>query len=294
MTAARAESLAGGASSDVRPWAARRRRHRSLAVGAGICVLLVGVALAAPWLSPSNPSHVHPGAFLAAPSSAHLLGTDDLGRDVLSRLLFGSRVVLVVGFTASAIATALGVGVGMVAGYRGGVIGQGMMAVVDTIYAFPVLVLAVVLIALLGSGSWQLIAVLGFLSIPRVARLVRGQTIALREREYIDGARSVGAGATRILLRHLLPNLLGVILLQASLLVSNNVLTEASLSFLGLGVQPPTPTWGGMLRYGYGFLERAPLLSVAPGAAIALTVFGFNLLSDGLRDYLDPRLRRLA
>jgi peptide/nickel transport system permease protein len=267
-------------------------RHRMLVIGGLISAALSTAAIAAPGLAPYNAEKPDMASLLAVPSARHWLGTDDLGRDQLSRLMFGGRISLAVGGIAMAVALVLGVAVGVVAGYAGRWVDHGAMLLMDVLSAFPTLVLAVVIVGVFGPGIVNATLAIGVVAIPRFARLVRSQVLVLREYEYVHAARAVGASTTRIIWGHLVPGVRGVMIVQATLTVSFAILTEASLSFLGLGVQPPTPTWGSMLRFGYPFLQTAPWLAVVPGAAIAVAVLGFNLLGDGLRDAIDPRLRR--
>ena len=226
------------------------------------------------------------------PDAEHFLGTDPLGRDVLSRLLHGARVSLVVGVTAEMIALILGLGVGALAGYRGGRIDALLMRGADLLLAFPVPLLAMGAIAVFESPSLTLVfVVLGLMGWGGIARLVRGEVLSLREREFADAARALGAGTGRIAFRHLLPNALAPALVTATVGVAGNILTEAWLSFLGLGAQPPTPSWGGMIAEAQAYLTTRPWLCVYPGLALALTVGGFLILADGLRAALDPRRR---
>lgn len=263
-----------------------------LIIGGLISAVLSTAAIAAPGLAPYNANKPDMASLLIVPSPRHWLGTDDLGRDQLTRLMFGGRISLAVGGIAMAVALLLGVAVGLVAGYAGRWVDHGAMLLMDVLSSFPTLVLAVVIVGVFGPGIVNATLAIGVVAIPRFARLVRSQVLVLREYEYVDAARAIGASTARIIWRHLVPGVRGVMIVQATLTVSFAILTEASLSFLGLGVQPPTPTWGSMLRFGYPFLQTAPWLALVPGAAIAVAVLGFNLLGDGLRDALDPRLRR--
>ena len=263
-----------------------------LIIGGLISAVLSTAAVAAPGLAPYNAVKPDMASLLVVPSPRHWLGTDDLGRDQLTRLMFGGRISLAVGGIAMAVALVLGVAVGLVAGYAGRWVDHGAMLLMDVLSAFPTLVLAVVIVGVFGPGIVNATLAIGVVAIPRFARLVRSQVLVLREYEYVHAARAIGAPTARIIWRHLVPGVRGVMIVQATLTVSFAILTEASLSFLGLGVQPPTPTWGSMLRFGYPFLQTAPWLALVPGAAIAVAVLGFNLLGDGLRDALDPRLRR--
>ncbi|SNR74155.1 peptide/nickel transport system permease protein [Humidesulfovibrio mexicanus] len=267
-------------------------RYGMLALG----LLLVGgmslAALLAPWIAPYDPNAINVDALLLTPSFAHPLGTDALGRDVLSRILHGGRVSLWVGFVAVGISTAIGLALGLVAGYFGRLADELIMRGVDVMLCFPSFFLILAVIAFLEPDLTNIMAVIGLTSWMGVARLVRAEAMALRGRDYVLAARAAGAGPLRIILRHILPNALAPVLVSATLGVAGAILVESSLSFLGLGVQPPDASWGNMLMDGKEVLEIAPWLSVFPGVAILLTVLGYNLLGESLRDILDPRLRR--
>lgn len=255
-------------------------------------VSLVALALLANLVSPYDPSYQSLTDVLQPPSAAHFLGTDDLGRDVLSRIIFGSRVSLEVGIIAVGVALGSGVTIGLVSGYFPGIVDEALMRLLDALAAFPSLILALSITAALGMGIGPAMIAIGVVNVPSFARLARGQTLAVRELEYVQAARALGAGPFRIILRHVWPNVTAPIVVQASLAVGFAIIAEAALSFLGVGVRPPTPSWGSMLNEGYQYLEMAPWLSIAPGVAIFLTVLGFNFLGDGLRAALDPRLSR--
>ncbi len=260
-------------------------------VGLAVIAALVVAAALAPWLAPYDPTEQALDRMLQSPGRPYLLGTDDLGRDILSRLLYGARVSLLVGVLSVGISLVVGVSLGLVAGYRGGWVDEVTMRVMDGLLAFPALVLALAITAALGPSLRNAMIAIGVVGIPGFARLVRGQVLSLRAQEYVEAARAAGLGDGRIILRHILPGTLAPIIVHASLRVAFAVLAEAGLSFLGLGTQPPTPSWGAMLNVGREYLEMAPWLSVAPGAAIFVTTLSFNFLGDGLRDALDPRLR---
>lgn len=278
----------------------RRRKHKQFIanlfgvrlVGAGVVLLgiVVVCALFANVIAPYDPTAQDYTAVAQSPSAQHLLGTDDLGRDVLSRIIYGSRVSLQVGAIAVSIAVLLGGTLGLLAGYVGGVTDDVIMRFVDAVQAFPGLILALALAAALGPGVGNVMIAVGFISAPAMARLTRGQTLSVREREFVAAAKVMGAPPRRIIARHVWPNVTAPIIVQATLLVATAIVTEASLSFLGVGVQPPTPSWGSMLRTGSQYLEVAPWIALAPGVAIFLTVLAFNVLGDGLRTVLDPRL----
>lgn len=270
-----------------------RRVLATRLVGPSMVVLLIVIvaALGAGVISPHDPAFGDYTAFAQGPSVAHPLGTDDIGRDVLSRLIYGSRISLQVGIIAVGIALGIGVTLGLISGYVGGLIDETVMRFVDAVQAFPGLVLALAITAALGPRVTNAMIAIGFVSMPAIARLTRGQTLMIRETEYVTAANVIGASPTRIMTRHILPNITAPIIVQATLLIAAAILIEASLSFLGVGVQPPTPTWGGMLRVGSQYLETAPWIAFAPGVAIFVTVLAFNLVGDGLRTALDPRLR---
>ena len=258
-------------------------------------VIVLGMsllALLAPWISPYEPTAFDLDAVLIPPCSTHWLGTDALGRDVLSRLLYGARVSLWVGFVAVGISVVVGMFLGLLAGYFGGWIDEIIMRGVDVMLCFPSFFLILSVIAFLDSSLVNIMAVIGLTSWMGVARLVRAETLSLRERDFIAASRLAGANPARILVIHILPNALTPVLVSATLGVAGAILVESSLSFLGLGVQPPNPSWGNMLMEGKATLEIAPWLSLYPGLAILITVLGYNLLGESLRDLLDPRLRQ--
>lgn len=261
--------------------------------GAGIILIAIVLfcALFAGLIAPYDPNAQDYLAFTEAPSARHWLGTDDLGRDVFSRILYGSRISLQVGIIAVGIALSLGVTLGLLAGFTGGRVDNVIMRVVDAVQAFPSLILALAITAALGPGVGNAMIAIGFVSMTTIARLTRGQTLSEREREYVAAARVIGVSPLVIMQRHIWPNVTAPIIVQATLGIATAIVTEASLSFLGVGVVPPTPSWGGMLRTGSQYLETAPWMAIAPGIAIFLTVLAFNFIGDGLRQALDPRLR---
>ena len=267
-------------------------RRGMLYAGLFIIVLMSLAALLAPWLAPYDPTELHLKAILEPPSPLFPLGTDALGRDVLSRLLFGARVSLWVGFVSVSIAIAIGVILGLLAGYFGGLVDELIMRGVDVMLCFPSFFLILAVIAFLEPSLNTIMVVIGLTSWMGVARLVRAETLSLKERDFIAAARLGGASSIRIIRLHILPNALTPVLVSATLGIAGAILVESSLSFLGLGVQPPDPSWGNMLMEGKDVLEIAPWLSLYPGLAILLTVLGYNLLGESLRDTLDPRLRR--
>lgn len=276
----------------------RRFRKNRLAVAGGALVLgFVAVAVLAPLLAPHDPARGNLGARLLPPAwmpggaAGHLLGTDELGRDLLSRILYGSRVSLYVGMMVVFVATTLGTAAGLVSGYFGGRLDAAIQRLVDILLAFPYLVLAIALMAVMGPGLTSLMVALAYKEWVYPCRVVRAEVLAARHQEYVEAARAVGAGHAHILFREILPNVLSSVLVVSTLRVAWIILMEASLSFLGLGVQPPTPAWGSMVSAGREYLFQAWWVSTFPGLAILLTVLGINLLGEGLRDALDPRLR---
>lgn len=261
-------------------------------LGLVIVMVMSLIALLAPWLAPYDPATLHLDHILAPPSSTFLLGTDALGRDVFSRLLFGARVSLWVGFVSVSISVLIGLTLGLLAGYFGGWTDELIMRGVDVMLCFPSFFLILAVIAFLEPSLTNIMIVIGLTSWMSVARLVRAETLSLRERDFIAAASLAGAGSVRIILMHILPNALAPVLVSATLGIAGAILVESSLSFLGLGVQPPFPSWGNMLMEGKDVLEIAPWLSLYPGLAILITVLGYNLLGESLRDILDPRLHR--
>jgi peptide/nickel transport system permease protein len=259
-------------------------------VGAAIVLLTVLVALLAPVISPFPPSAQGFGR-LMPPSAAHWMGTDELGRDQLSRIIYGARVSLQVGAVSVALALVAGACVGVLAGFYRGWLDDWLMRGVDIVFAFPGLVLAIVIAGLLGPSRTNAMIAIGILYAPAFARVIRGSVLAVMADSYIEAARVVGASDARMMLRHLLPNIMAPIIVLTTIYLSTAILSEAALSFLGLGTQPPEPSWGGMLNAARRFMELAPWLAIFPGGAIMLVVLGFNFLGDGLRDILDPRIR---
>lgn len=261
------------------------------AFGLGLATLLLLVAVLAPWVAPYRPDEIHPIDSLTPPSARYLLGTDDLGRDILSRIVFGARVSLMVGAIAIGIAVLVGVSLGLAAGYWGGRIDALVMRVMDALLAFPAILLAIALMAVLGPSLRNAMVAIGVIYVPAFARITRANVLSLREKEFVEAARALGAGGLYIAAGVILPNCLSPLVVQGSLGVANAILVEAALSFLGLGVQPPDPSWGSMLAFGRTHLAQAPWHATFPGLAIFLTVLALNFLGDGLREALDPRLR---
>lgn len=272
----------------------RRLMRMRFARSSTIFILLViTAAVFAPWLAPYSPSVQDPFNGLAGFSRAHWLGTDELGRDVLSRLIYGSRVSLQIGVGAVAFGALIGVPIGVASGYLRGIADDVLMRIMDAMVAFPGLVLALALVAATGPSKTSLIIAIGVGNVPWLARVARSQVLSVGQQDYILAARSVGVTPLRIMASHVAPNALQPVIVQASLNIGYAILSEAALSFLGVGVPPPTPSWGSMLQFAFNHLSTDPWLSVIPGAAIFLLVLSFNLLGDAFRDAIDPRLRRL-
>ncbi len=263
-------------------------RYRPGVAGGVVVLALVVIAIFAPLVAPYSP-YEKVGRRADPPTSEYLLGNDEIGRDVLSRLIFGTRVALIVGIGAIAIAVCIGVTVGAASGYFGGKVDTVLSRIVDTLMAFPLLALLVTLSALFAPSIRNVVIIIGVTVWASYARLVRADVMSLRQREFVIAARSVGVGDGRIIGRHILPNVVGPVIVLASLDIGSIIILESALSFLGLGVRPPTASWGGMLSAGRSLMRDAPHIAVAPGIAIMVTVLAFNLLGDGLRDALDPR-----
>ena len=283
-----AENLEPGSGSGV--WK-RFRRSPSAMVGAAIVLLLILAGIFAPLLTPYDPVQQELRSVLQPPSAAHPLGTDNLGRDVLARILYGSRLTLVIGGFAVAVGLLFGTPLGVISGYYRGVADQVIQRLMDLMLSFTSFLLALTLVALLGVGLTNVIIAVGISTIPRFARLVRSSVLTIREVSYIEASRALGAVDRRVLWKHVLPNALAPVIVQATLSMGSTILTAAGLGFLGLGVQPPTPEWGAILGEGRNYIFSQASLTTFPGLAIFLAVMGFNLLGDGLRDALDPQLR---
>ena len=256
-----------------------------------IVSLMILVALLAPAITQYAPSDVSYTDITAAPSAQHLFGTDELGRDVFARVVYGARISLTVGFLATFGAAVVGALVGIISGYLGGWIDEIIMRFVDAMLALPFLVLAIVVAAVLGPSLQNTILAIAIVSLPGFARIARGEVLAIKERDFVQAAQALGAATSRTLRRHILPNISGPLIVQVTLSTAQAILTESSLSFLGLGVQPPTPAWGSMLNTAKGYLDGAPWMALFPGLAIFLTVLGLSLLGDGLRETFNPRQR---
>jgi peptide/nickel transport system permease protein len=280
------------------PAAARRRfsmaslfAYPSLTIGVGVILLLVLAAIGAKYFAPDPPNAINSDAVLKGMSASHPFGTDNLGRDLLSRVLYGYRISLTIAFSATAVSVAIGVPLGLFAGYAGRWLDNAIMRVLDVFFAFPTVLLAIALISALGSGTGVLIIAVSTIYVPYIARVVRGSVITLKEELFVEGARARGAGPFRLMFRHILPNCLSAILVQVSLMLGFAILIEAALSFLGLGTEPPAPSLGRMLSDGRDFMSQQPCVVIFPGLAIALAVLSFNLIGDGVRDWSNPRRR---
>jgi peptide/nickel transport system permease protein len=285
------------------PWY-RQRVWRTLRRGSGLfnvtfLLLMTGAALTAPWITDRDPmfgepaKRLRPPAWYAAGTTAHLLGTDQLGRDVYTRLVYGSRISLVVGLGTVLISALLGSTVGLVSGYFEGRLGTGLMRLADIQLAFPFLLLALAVVAAIGAGLLNVILILGIAGWATFARVVRAQVLSIKHREYVEAVRAIGAGQPTIVVRHVVPNVLTPVIVLATATVANNIVVEASLTFLGLGVQPTIPSWGSMLADARDYLAVAWWMGIFPGVALMLTVLAINLLGDWLRDFLDPTLRNV-
>jgi oligopeptide transport system permease protein len=272
-------------------WAAIRRQ-RALRVAASLLALIVLAVLLGPWLSPYAPETPHWDRILAPPSSSHWFGTDAIGRDLLVRTLAGGRISLAVGLAATAVALLIGVGWGLTAGWLGGRIDGLMMRAVDVLYALPFMFLVILLMVVFGRQVWLIFVAIGGYVWLDMARIVRGQTLALKQREFVEAARALGLSAPRIVLRHVLPNLLGVVAVYVTLTVPKVILVESFLSFLGLGVQEPQTSWGALVSDGAQDMQQAPWTLIFPAGFLAATLLALNFIGDGLRDALDPRAQR--
>jgi peptide/nickel transport system permease protein len=269
-------------------------RRKVVAGGVVVIALLMATALLGPVIAPADPYGQVLSSRLAPPSGVNLLGTDELGRDLLSRLIYGARISLLVGIVAITIAGTIGMALGLVAGYFGGWTNIIIMRFTDALLALPPLVLMLAIAAILGGGLFNVLVAIGISMMPTYCRLMCGQIATLKQNEYVTALRSMGARPNRIMFRHLLPNAFPPLLVLLSVNLGTAIMMEASLSFLGIGITPPTATWGGMVSSGYRFLMSNPLMSFAPGCAILLVVLAFNMAGDGLRDALDPRLRGIV
>jgi peptide/nickel transport system permease protein len=293
--AAAADKRLANSRSDS-PWrmaGQRFFRHRLAAAGLVISVLLILSAILAPWLAPHDPLRINVlKKFVRPGQQGYILGTDELGRDLLSRLLYAGRISLSVGFVAMLVTISIGTIIGLVAGYYGGWVDTILMRLTDALMCFPTIFLLLVLASFVGPSLTSITIIIGVTAWMELARILRNQTLALRERDYIHAARSLGADNSRILFRHLLPNSLAPILVSATLNIANAVLLESYISYLGYGIQPPDASWGNMLNKAQSYFDDAPWVAIFPGLIITLTVVSFNFIGDGLRDALDPRSKR--
>jgi peptide/nickel transport system permease protein/oligopeptide transport system permease protein len=264
-------------------------RHKPALIGGVVLGIFIVLALLAPIISPYDPMKTSYLVIRTAPSAAHWLGTDELGRDITARMLYGTRASLMAGLVSVAIAIGLGVPLGLIAGYYGGLVDGALSRVAEAMLAIPFLILAIALAAFLGPSLTNAMIAIGLSATPIFLRLTRGQVLTVKAEEYVEGARAIGMPDRWIIIRYILPNVLPQILVQATLTIATAIIAEASLSFLGLGQQPPNPSWGSMLNTAKNFMEQAPWMSLSPGIAIFVAVLAFNLVGDGLRDALDPR-----
>jgi peptide/nickel transport system permease protein len=292
MTAAEIAAGTAAPHAEDRPWLRalkRLVRRRGAMVGLAVVVFFVLVAVFAPLVAPYDPVKTDWGAVRKAPSAAHLFGTDEIGRDVLARVIYGARASLLAGVVSVCISLALGVPIGLLSGYVGRWVDGLLMRITDAMLACPFLILAIALAAFLGPNLTNAMIAIGISAMPAFIRLTRAQVMAAKVEDYVEAARAVGNPHRRIVLRHILPNIVAPVMVQATLAIAAAIIAEASLSFLGLGQQPPAPSWGSMLNTAKNFLSQAPWMAVWPGVAIFVVVLSFNLLGDGLRDALDPR-----
>jgi peptide/nickel transport system permease protein len=269
----------------------RLRRRRGALVGLAVVVLFIVLALFAPWIAPQDPIAASWAAIRKAPSAQYWLGTDEIGRDVLSRVIWGTRASLLAGVVSVSISLLIGVPLGMAAGFLGGAVDAVISRITDAFLACPFLILAIALAAFLGPSLTNAMIAIGVSAAPIFVRLARGQVLSVKVEDYVEAARAVGNSPLRIALRHILPNITAPLIVQATLAIAAAVIAEASLSFLGLGQQPPAPSWGSMLNTAKNYIDNSPWMAISPGVAIFLLVLSFNLLGDGLRDALDPRQR---
>lgn len=267
------------------------RRWRLVITGGLIIAIILVCAIFAPWIAPYSPYDLDVAAMLQSPSGTHLLGTDELGRDLLSRTIYAARISMEVALIAAGVGLIFGTLIGVAAAYFGGLVDLVLMRFMELLFSFPAILLAVVLMASLGTSILNAMIAIGIVFIPGFSRLARAATEVVLREQYVESARAIGMSHGRIVFREILPNILAPLLVEAAVAFSYAILLESALSFLGLGAQPPEPSWGNMLNTGRGFMAQAPWLSIVPGAAIFLSVLGFNLIGDGLRDVLDPHMK---
>lgn len=270
----------------------RLRKNKAAVVGGALILLFIVVSIVGPWLTTQSPTTVNVLNKLQSPSAAHWFGTDNFGRDIFTRIIHGMALTLKVGFLSVAMGGSVGVVLGIVSGYYGGIIDTIIMRVMDVLLAFPGILLALAIVSVLGGSLQNVIIAVGLFSVPAFARIVRGSTLSVRKLEYIDAVKALGATDFRIIFKHILPNVMSPIIVQATLRIATAVLTASGLSFLGLGAQPPAPEWGAMLNDGRAYMSNAPHLILFPGIMIVLVVIAFNIFGDGLRDALDPKMNK--
>lgn len=266
-------------------------RWRLVILGTVVIGVILVFAIFAPWIAPFSPYDLDYTAMLQGPGATHWLGTDEIGRDILSRIIYGARISMQVAFIAAGIGLVFGAVIGVTAAYFGGIVDLILMRFMELLFSFPAILLAVVLMASLGTSVLNAMIAIGIVFIPGFSRLARAATEVVLREQYVESARAIGMSHARILLREIMPNILAPLLVEAAVAFSYAILLESALSFLGLGAQPPEPTWGNMLNTGRGFMAQSAIMSIAPGMAIFLTVIGFNLVGDGLRDALDPHMK---
>lgn len=267
-------------------------KNKAALAGLIIVIFFILMALLAPVIAPYDPVKMEPANKLQTPSAEHWLGTDDKGRDILSRIMYGARISLTVGIVSTFLGASVGIVLGLVSGYYGRWIDSLIMRICDVLLAFPGILLALAIIAVLGTSTTNVIIAVAFFAIPTFARIVRGSVLSVKKLEYIDAIRALGASDFRIIFLHILPNILSPIIVQATLYIASAIITASALSFLGMGTQPPTPEWGTMLSDGRSYIRQAPHITLFPGLVIFLVVMGFNLFGDGLRDALDPKSKK--
>ena len=270
----------------------RFKKNRAALIGLGLVIIEVILAVFAPLVAPYDPVKMDLRSARQPPSSAHLLGADELGRDVLSRIIYGCRISLTLGLVSVSIGLSFGMLLGGPSGYFGGRLDIIVMRVIDVLMSFPTILLAILVVTVVGPGLYNAMLAVGVAQVPLYARLIRGMILKLKEKDFVDAARALGVNNSRIIVHHILPNCLSPLLVQATLNIASAILSAAALGFLGLGAQPPTPEWGAMLSKGRQYMRVAPHITVFPGLAIMLTVLAFNLIGDGLRDAMDPRMSR--
>lgn len=264
-------------------------KNKAAMVGAFIVLIFIVLAILAPWIAPHDPLDIQMAKKLQTPSAEHWFGTDDKGRDILSRILYGARISLTVGIVSTVIGAIVGVFLGIVAGFYGRWIDSLIMRICDVLLAFPGILLALAIVSVLGPSTFNVILAVAFFAVPTFARIVRGSTLSVKKLEYIDAIRAMGSSDGRIIFKHILPNIVSPIIVQATLYIASAIIIASALSFLGMGTQPPTPEWGMMLSQGRSYVAQAPHLTLFPGLVILVVVIGFNLFGDGLRDALDPK-----